>query len=160
MKYRQSFSYDHFKNDPEIEKKPISRIELREMHDGKIYVEKYKEGWTASTPAYESYETDDKTFDDMVSWLSDNGWKCYTWYQFKRGKRCRAFLGKPMPIRTREEIQQMRILISSGALKVQSGQVDLAYMYDFAPWMYQHLNIELNSGEFYRWRPSRSAKRL
>jgi hypothetical protein len=153
-KTNEHFGYDHYRH-PE---KKITRIELRENSNGSVYVEKYKEGWTASSQPAISYTTDENTFDGIVKWLSDRGWKCYTWYQIKKGKRCRAFLGKPMPIRTREEIQQMRDLVASGALKVPNGQADLAYMYDFAPWMYQHIQIQLNSGEIYTWRPSKRSK--
>ncbi|MBN1535226.1 MAG: hypothetical protein JW908_00735 [Anaerolineales bacterium] len=129
MKRMHMYSWDHFKHDPDYEKKPVTRIELTEQVDGSVFVSKYKEGWTAGSYADESYTTDEQPFDDMVAWLNENGWNCKTWFDFERGKRCRAFSGKPMPVRTREEILRLRTMITTGEFKVPNGQVDLRYWY-------------------------------
>jgi hypothetical protein len=146
-KTMHQFSYDYFKNDPKIAKAPITRIELTEQRDGSVFVSKFKEGWKASTPAYESYTTNDQTFDEMVAWFNDNGWNHREWYSLRRGKRCRAFLGKPEPVRTREDIQKMRTMVSTGKMIVPNTQDELAIWYDYSIFGDRISFLRLTNGE-------------
>lgn len=91
------------------EQRKVTRIDMYERGKAGVYVEKYTEGWTAGSPAVDRHTNEEKTLDDMVTWLRENGWKVYEWPGGGPGSRgARAFLGRPYPVRTRWGIQYKR----------------------------------------------------
>jgi hypothetical protein len=108
-------------------KKAITRIELSERKNG-VLVEKYEEGWTAGSGPVDRHINKERTIDEMVVWLEDNHWTVLK-FHIDGTRRARAFLGEPLPIRTRETILWMRQQIVNGRLKIKN-----AHAYDLAFW--------------------------
>lgn len=90
------------------QKKRITRIDLYEDPKG-VMVEKYAEGWTAGSYAVQSNKNTEQSLDEMVAWLKQNGWTVLEWPgSGPKHRGARAFLGRPMPVRTRWGIQYYR----------------------------------------------------
>jgi len=112
--------------------KKITRIELIEAPPklGGVFVEKYREGWTASDrPDPKDYYRSDGSIDDMANWLRDHWWTVLEWYDPKRGRRVRAFRGEKMPVRSAETIRWYRHEIKEGRIWVEDPSRDLRYWY-------------------------------
>lgn len=87
----------------------ITRIDLWERPNGSVYIEKYPEGWTASTYAVARTENSELTLDEIVAWLQEHGWRVRRWTGGRSGKRgARAWLGRILPVRSRWMIQYAR----------------------------------------------------
>jgi hypothetical protein len=87
----------------------ITRIDLTETTRG-VIVKKYPDGWTASTHVPQTMNNE-KTFDEMVAWLQGHGWVVYKWPEVPElglARGARAFLGRPLPVRTKCEIVYRR----------------------------------------------------
>jgi hypothetical protein len=81
----------------------ITRVDLYQNPNG-IFICKYAEGWTASTPAIARYTISDRSLDDLVDALQrTSGWTVRRW-----PGGARAWRGKPMPIRSRTAILRKR----------------------------------------------------
>ncbi len=87
----------------------ITRVDFILMADG-WHVKKYPYGWTARTrPVREEVKPIDFNVDEALYWLRQNGWKTRQWEGTPNANAgARAFLGKPMPVRDRQSIVQMR----------------------------------------------------
>jgi hypothetical protein len=105
-----------------------TRIELCSRQDGRVDVEKWEQGWTASTYPKRSIQ-DELTLEEMRDWLKEHGWIVIEWRDWY-GRHCvRAWLGERLPVRTRETIKWMRQEITNGRLKIKN-----AHAYDLAFW--------------------------
>jgi hypothetical protein len=90
------------------EAKKITRVDLFEHPQG-VMVNKFEEGWTASSQPVNLHINKEQTLDQMVAWLQENGWRVIQWPGAGPGNRgARAWLGKPLPVRTRWGIQYVR----------------------------------------------------
>ena len=87
----------------------ITRIDLTETTRG-VIVRKYPDGWTASTRVPQTVNAE-KTIDEMIAWLKEHSWTVYQWPEVPElglARGARAFLGKPLPVRTKYEILYRR----------------------------------------------------
>lgn len=101
-----------------------TRIDLYQ-NPGGLFVLKFSDGWTASTPAYDRHLTPDWTIDAAARWLEENGWTVRRW-----PGGARAWLGRLLPIRTRAQIARKREqLLRSGPPDpaIQIHTLDLAF---------------------------------
>lgn len=103
----------------------ITRIDLRKNPQG-VFVEKYAEGWHASSRPAKDYLNTEMDLDEMVAWLKEQGWTVHCW-----PGGARAWWGHVLPVRTRWAIRYLRDFYShrKDALPkgVQLHAVDLAY---------------------------------
>ena len=101
----------------------VTRIDLFNTPHG-VFVVKFPDGWTASTPPVKSYYISDRTLDDLARTIETlPGWRVRRWPGGARG-----WLGKPMPVRTREQIKRKREeLTRHRPPGVEIHALDLAY---------------------------------
>lgn len=90
----------------------ITRIDLKDFpnEDG-IRVSKYADGWKATDRPIDVSTQTKLTFEEMVTWLKDNGWDVVEWpaspiLGVPRGAR--AFLGERRSVRTNWELKKYR----------------------------------------------------
>jgi hypothetical protein len=105
------------------EPKKITRIDLHQSAHG-VLVEKYAKGWTASTRGWVKVNTE-MSMDDMVAYLKDHGWIVYEWPgvpELSIDRGARAFLGKPMPVRSKAELIRRRSELQERLEQVLSRQ--------------------------------------
>jgi hypothetical protein len=102
----------------------IVRIDLYSIPaTGVTRVMKFAEGWTASTPPSQNYESE-KSLEEIVAWLEANGWIVRKWYN-----GARAFKNGTMaPIRCKFEIIAKRQSLQKWPdPHLQIHALDLAY---------------------------------
>jgi hypothetical protein len=115
---------------------------LREIKWG-WRVSKYIDGWTANTPPHivaddppmKSTDGTDEPFniDKALTHLAAHGWTVHRW-QSGLSAGARAWLGSPLPVRNRAQINRMRSALTRHLIATQghtaiSTQVDLAFDY-------------------------------
>jgi len=82
----------------------ITRVDLRVQPRGEgVAVLQYPDGWQAWTDPVEMHVNATTGLEDMVKWFKDHGWYVREW-----PGGARAFLGKPIPVRSKKEILRMR----------------------------------------------------
>lgn len=87
--------------DPGVKKK-ITRIDVYQ-NPTNLFVAKYAEGWTASTPAYEKHFNESWTLEQAVAWMQANGYTVRAWPGGARG-----WLGPILPVRDHSGIIRKR----------------------------------------------------
>jgi hypothetical protein len=107
-------------------------------------VAKYIEGWTATTPPHtvkddpplQSADGTQEPFDieKALSYLTEHGWTVHRWQSTGLNTGARAWLGTPLPVRNRAQINRMRSTLTRNLIATQghtdtSTQVDLAFDY-------------------------------
>jgi len=112
-------------NRPSLEPKKITRVDVIE-NPGGLLVRKYVEGWQASTPALSVSTNAEWTLDQAVEWLKEHD------YTVRTGPGgARAWLGNPLPVRSRGQILRLRdeLLKFKPREDLQVCALDLAYDY-------------------------------
>ena len=87
----------------------ITRIDLTQTTRG-VIIKKYPDGWTASTQVPQAINAE-KSLDEMIAWLKEHSWTVYQWPEVPElglARGARAFLGRPLPVRTKYEIVYRR----------------------------------------------------
>jgi hypothetical protein len=95
--------------------KKITRIDLVNLpHKQGTLVEKFQDGWTASSRAVITTTNKEMTFAEIVEWLKANEWLVYEWPacpELGIEQGARAFRGKPLPVRTKNTLIWYRNLL-------------------------------------------------
>ena len=108
--------------------KKITRIDLTLLPNNQgTMVEKYLDGWTASTRAAKTVTNKEMTFSEIVEWLKTNGWTVYEWpacYELDIEQGARAFLGNPMPVRSSSTLIWYRGILRERVQQVLSKPAD------------------------------------
>lgn len=105
----------------------ITRIDVFQNPTG-LFIAKWADGWTASTPAYSRSTDSGWTMGDVVAWMQTNGWTV----RLVPDVAARGWLGKPLPVRSQGAILRKRQELSrfnpyGELLKVPLRNIDLAY---------------------------------
>lgn len=86
----------------------ITRVDMKQHPTG-VAVLKYPDGWTAGTNPVDAHLNTTTSLVEMVAWFKERGWIVREW-----PGGARAFLGRQMPVRTRQDIIRLRSEMSRG----------------------------------------------
>ena len=81
----------------------ITRVDMRIQPREGVAVLQYASGWTAGTEPAEMHTNATTTLPEMIEWFEKHGWTVRTW-----PGGARAWLGRPLPIRSKLEIIRLR----------------------------------------------------
>lgn len=123
------------RNELPPEQRKVTRIDMYEAGKNGVLVLRFADGWTASSNPVQQHSNTEKTLDEMVAWLKENGWHVYEWPGGGPGSRgARAFLGRPLPVRSKYGILYKRRFMSDhpflwAADERPRSNIDLAFEY-------------------------------
>lgn len=105
-------------------KATITRIDFAERADGAVVVNKYAEGWTASTPPFAHEVKVDFDLEAALEWCKNNNWIVRRW-----GGQARAWRhGHFYPVRTGAAIMRRRTQLQQYPRHdIDITTIDLAY---------------------------------